>query len=108
MFVCYGDSVLVAPCTTKSTRWELLRRNRLPGTAVDEELDTVGWLESLTALVDDAEAGCGKLSTPRLVHLEYALAEHAFALDGHGQVRSEERTSELQSLMRMSDAVFCL
>src|SRR3546814_1257273 len=30
------------------------------------------------------------------------------SLDGHREVRSEEHTSELQSLMRISYAVFCL
>src|SRR3546814_7516688 len=40
----------------------------------------------------------------RLVqHLQGALAEAAL-----GHVRSEEHTSELQSLMRISYAVFCL
>src|SRR3546814_4015377 len=32
----------------------------------------------------------------------------AYALSGGGPVRSEEHTSELQSLMRISYAVFCL
>src|SRR3546814_2603657 len=32
----------------------------------------------------------------------------AIALSARGQVRSEEHTSELQSLMRISYAVFCL
>src|SRR3546814_10726605 len=33
---------------------------------------------------------------------------HGAAGDGHGPDRSEEHTSELQSLMRISYAVFCL
>src|SRR3546814_10636869 len=34
--------------------------------------------------------------------------EHAFEIDINHHVRSEEHTSELQSLMRISYAVFCL
>src|SRR3546814_9888026 len=34
--------------------------------------------------------------------------EHTIALDTQAQARSEEHTSELQSLMRISYAVFCL
>src|SRR3546814_9316101 len=44
-------------------------------------------------------------------HLALAEARADFLLDGGedgGQVRSEEHTSELQSLMRISYAVFCL
>src|SRR3546814_6754003 len=37
-----------------------------------------------------------------------ALAEHRRVLQVEVQVRSEEHTSELQSLMRISYAVFCL
>src|SRR3546814_3977512 len=33
---------------------------------------------------------------------------HAFTVTSHVTVRSEEHTSELQSLMRISYAVFCL
>src|SRR3546814_7987247 len=36
------------------------------------------------------------------------LAGFVGAVDGHGRDRSEEHTSELQSLMRSSYAVFCL
>src|SRR3546814_10880999 len=38
-----------------------------------------------------------------------AFGEHAIKFaDGEGRERSEEHTSELQSLMRISYAVFCL
>src|SRR3546814_7109852 len=40
--------------------------------------------------------------------LEHALAESAPILVPNGSIRSEEHTSELQSLMRISYAVFCL
>src|SRR3546814_7928563 len=45
----------------------------------------------------------GKLSDAQ----RYGLA-YAHLLAGHGTERSEEHTSELQSLMRNSYAVFCL
>src|SRR3546814_3228882 len=35
-------------------------------------------------------------------------AEHLLLVDPHVGIRSEEHTSELQSLMRISYAVFCL
>src|SRR3546814_1903289 len=38
----------------------------------------------------------------------YAIGVPAEVIAGHGAVRSEEHTSELQSLMRNSYAVFCL
>src|SRR3546814_3365511 len=43
------------------------------------------------------DAGVGRAHTPR-----------AFEHEGFGHDRSEEHTSELQSLMRISYAVFCL
>src|SRR3546814_1361477 len=52
--------------------------------------------------------GCGRVATRREKHID-DLAE---LIDGPVQVapaaRSEEHTSELQSLMRISYAVFCL
>src|SRR3546814_6417138 len=40
--------------------------------------------------------------------VESLLAEHIRELATFGEARSEEHTSELQSLMRISYAVFCL
>src|SRR3546814_10523267 len=45
---------------------------------------------------------------PSLFHDEGQEADMARALDRLRQLRSEEHTSELQSLMRISYAVFCL
>src|SRR3546814_1420745 len=48
---------------------------------------------------------------PRAEHFLRDLARGGCALQlrgGHGLLRSEEHTSELQSLMRISYAVFCL
>src|SRR3546814_8990970 len=61
-----------------------------------------------------AEAEPGRIATitltidrhqpPRTPRLPYRITAH----DGSGELRSEEHTSELQSLMRISYAVFCL
>src|SRR3546814_4671919 len=44
----------------------------------------------------------------RLVEPERAIQFRISWVDDQGKVRSEEHTSELQSLMRISYAVFCL
>src|SRR3546814_9494228 len=49
----------------------------------------------------------GSRQSPTLKHISWALLDHEHAIDWN-QVRSEEHTSELQSLMRLSYAVFCL
>src|SRR3546814_7993279 len=43
-----------------------------------------------------------------LAQLRLAFADSAFSVHGPVPARSEEHTSELQSLMRISYAVFCL
>src|SRR3546814_5587646 len=42
------------------------------------------------------------------IHEQLPEAAHEFATEGVRRLRSEEHTSELQSLMRISYAVFCL
>src|SRR3546814_7339409 len=46
----------------------------------------------------------GKIQADRLVHLDMSHVRNAI----FDRIRSEEHTSELQSLMRISYAVFCL
>src|SRR3546814_4848120 len=59
--------------------------------------------------VDDLLAGLVGLGAEHLapprVEVAHDVAEH---LGGNGDVRSEEHTSELQTLMRISYADFCL
>src|SRR3546814_7036311 len=55
-------------------------------------------------LADDSEIGYGKLlwaagGTPRMLSCPGSDAEHVFAVRRRDDVRSEEHTSELQSLM---------
>src|SRR3546814_4744439 len=45
---------------------------------------------------------------PELVPVDLVLRQQLAQLRGRGALRSEEHTSELQSLMRISYAVFCL
>src|SRR3546814_5695630 len=59
------------------------------------------------ALNLDALSGEGRAQT--LAHLAESMGEHGkVRLLMHSIARSEEHTSELQSLMRISYAVFCL
>src|SRR3546814_1021331 len=86
--------------------------------------DTGQMIEAITrrttqAYHDDMAALCALPPTvePRatqhifqMVAMIEALIDkgHAYAADGHVLFRSEEHTSELKSLMRISYAVFCL
>src|SRR3546814_3565887 len=53
---------------------------------------------ALLAIGDDADMDAFDLRAQRILYL----------VDRHAEARSEEHTSELQSLMRISYAVFCL
>src|SRR3546814_5204105 len=61
-------------------------------------LEAVDGDESMVLAVDDADHQAG----------ETVEIEEAIVLGMNGTRRSEEHTSELQSLMRISYAVFCL
>src|SRR3546814_7051512 len=60
-----------------------------------------------TVAVVDRSARCGASWDSKCRRSGPSAARHS-ALDGQGRTRSEEHTSELQSLMRISSAVFCL
>src|SRR3546814_3221982 len=60
----------------------------------------LGWIAILLLFARDLP------STEALLAYEPPLPSHVRAIDG--TPRSEEHTSELQSLMRLSYAVFCL
>src|SRR3546814_1640835 len=55
-----------------------------------------------------AENGGSQERKPPMPRHPSRLVAHGRHEDGHWQDRSEEHTSELQSLMRISYAVFCL
>src|SRR3546814_3479179 len=101
------------PYTTlfRSAQLVLQRRQVV---AVDRVGDLVGLLDRVRG-----DGGEGLFDVPRAAVLAVAQAGHdveqaleVVRLVGHGSfrgsARSEEHTSELQSLMRISYAVFCL
>src|SRR3546814_8912693 len=79
-------------------------------------LQTTGWLEGWRLTFGGEEHGWdGALTTivqdpfeQVFVAVYDVTPEDETALDGWEAARSEEHTSELQSLMRISYAVFCL
>src|SRR3546814_1440337 len=89
--------------TERDRLWRPLREHLLNGAALQAPAEAIAGYESGVAAADDrADArfasadASGKLSL-----LEQTRASHDLT-------RSEEHTSELQSLMRISHAVFCL
>src|SRR3546814_7065895 len=91
-----------------STRTDTL----FPYTALFRSLGEDHRLERRAGLTARA-AGRGSHGQVHLVGVEVAPADHGLDLavlvhGDHGRGRSEEHTSELQSLMRISYAVFCL
>src|SRR3546814_8769392 len=65
-------------------------------------------LAALHLLFDDLARGFQNLVGVRRPIAPTAIAHHQRSIEREGKVRSEEHTSELQSLMRISYAVFCL
>src|SRR3546814_10689991 len=66
--------------------------------------------ESLSRTAPDMWAKGARLNLERALRVGDELGGHIVTghVDGIGRLRSEEHTSELQSLMRISYAVFCL
>src|SRR3546814_1407345 len=64
----------------------------------------------VAGIFDDMPAGAVDADHPKQVEREILGMDVRCqrAIDAHAHVRSEEHTSELQSLMRTSYAVFCL
>src|SRR3546814_5155174 len=69
-----------------------------------EPVDMMGAMATMGAMGGDAHAGHGMTEMP--ARARHARTEYGSNTDM--RVRSEEHTSELQSLMRISYAVFCL
>src|SRR3546814_10850404 len=82
--------VRMSPSWPSAPRYAPYDKGRFQFTLGIRELDPAEWIE-----IDDQYA-------PQLAEKRRLLAERP------GEVRSEEHTSELQSLMRISYAVFCL
>src|SRR3546814_3568992 len=62
----------------------------------------------LARLWDEIREKTLESRAPALVHSDSDLVKRAIRDIYHRDIRSEEHTSELQSLMRISSAVFCL
>src|SRR3546814_7144181 len=69
----------------------------------------IGVLPDGSSRIGYAQYVCGRLAELKLVddHTDVRIVD-LLALEANGGDRSEEHTSELQSLMRISYAVFCL
>src|SRR3546814_2319087 len=79
----------------------LFRSNSLFGEAVDQGI-AIGCIQSFRGMGDRIESGCDRQFDGE-GQREVDVVENDLR-----QYRSEEHTSELQSLMRISYAVFCL
>src|SRR3546814_8066311 len=77
-----------------------------PAAAGEQAVDAAKRLDAASHRLDEA----WQTVRPRQLHdrLDYAEQVHGAVVDLAHQQRSEEHTSELQSLMRISYAVFCL
>src|SRR3546814_5154103 len=82
---------------------ELLSNSVRHSGSDDITLEVVVDGSSLTVMVQDGGAGIASDRRSGLANLEARAQARGGTFD-----RSEEHTSELQSLMRISDAVFCL
>src|SRR3546814_10365092 len=88
-------------------------RRRPPRSTRTDTLVPYTTLFRSLVLLDHVAFGDGDLELGRLADLDVVEAQitagvRIHALDVRGVLRSEEHTSELQSLMRISYAVFCL
>src|SRR3546814_1509594 len=102
------------PYTTRFRSEEDRRAARLFAPDQRFEPFLIDGVEPRKRLVEDDEVGGVDDRADELDHLRHALrhladlgVDHVFEPE-FGHERSEEHTSELQSLMRISYAVFCL
>src|SRR3546814_6266101 len=88
------------------TREIIFEFHRVGGYVQVSAVDTLTSAE--VSIVGPPSAGQVELERLAARKLEYVLTKRAAAQRGGFLVRSEEHTSELQSLMRSTYAVFCL
>src|SRR3546814_4592271 len=75
---------------------------------LDRRLMRVQPPQRLAGVADRRRRAAERRDRTAVAHLAAALAVKGRLVGQHGDHRSEEHTSELQSLMRISYAVFCL
>src|SRR3546814_3684285 len=103
--VCSSDLALAAPLPRPALRLEI---------DDDVQVTDPGVAEAILRLVQEALTNSARHADADVVHVRLARDGEAITAriedDGRlrGAIRSEEHTSELQSLMRISYAVFCL
>src|SRR3546814_7810931 len=92
----------------RSTRTDTL----FPYTTLFRSLGKAYWQRLLASMIEaGTDYGRSTVGAGQRTNVEYVSANPTGPMHvGHcrGAVRSEEHTSELQSLMRLSYAVFCL
>src|SRR3546814_10862470 len=101
LITCRPESASAAAArrtTCRASRWSS-RRKSTTETAGGDKKRKRG-VKPLVLIVEDREA--------LVTMLRYNLESSGFRVNAAGDGRSEEHTSELQSLMRISYAVFCL
>src|SRR3546814_1746537 len=88
------------PRRARAYAWLVREENRLVGTRQSVGLEQAWWRPLHMALAYVFVFGL-------IIHVVTVTFFAGYVADG-GAIRSEEHTSELQSLMRISYAVFCL
>src|SRR3546814_1397474 len=108
VYLCLTHCFIISMCIVRFMFIFFLMIRRPPrSTRTDTLFPYTTLFRSHDAVADGHAGGAAQ------AHVLADLGDHAGQLVGHGvaaagEARSEEHTSELQSLMRISYAVFCL
>src|SRR3546814_7000854 len=81
---------------------------RIPGILPDLDVDEALELTAICSLSGVLDIGDGLVTSRPFFAPHHSSTRVSLLGGGTGKVRSEVHTSELQSLMRISSAVFCL
>src|SRR3546814_6989480 len=109
--VCSSDLVRgTERYTSQSTRWHLRHPQYLSDRSPDRQLlqEIMGTSGPRNSSHDPGRLFRIHAKQPPHFVPRCRCSTKSLGLGGYGHVRSEEQTSELQSLMRTSYAVFCL
>src|SRR3546814_4991182 len=114
--VCSSDLLVAERLHRLSPRWDqplvIMNCAALPETLIEAELfgheagAFTGATKARAGRFEEAHGGT--LFLDELGTLSMAAQDRLLRAVEYGEIRSEEHTSELQSLMRISYAVFCL
>src|SRR3546814_5760262 len=107
--VCSSDlQDLLAPVDVGTRHHDLAVETARPQQRGVQHVRPVGGGDDDDAFIGVKAVHLHQKLVQRLLALVIAVAQPCAAMTSHGVDRSEEHTSELQSLMRISYAVFCL